>query len=89
MSATTGKNTTSMTIGRASSTSSSEQQVFVRLTPMSSLWKSFIVAPMHSQPCSFIKNAATLESTPPLIAMSTLSIFPHIMRHALAQGMSL
>ena len=37
MSATTGKNTTSMTIGRASSTSSSEQQVLVRLTPMSSL----------------------------------------------------
>mgnify|MGYP006875990516 FL=1 len=36
---------------------------------------SFMVAPMHSSPDSFVKRAATELSTPPLIAMIAFFIY--------------
>ena len=47
-----------------------EQHECSLLILISLLPKSFMVTPIQSYPFSFIRHAATLESTPPLIAIS-------------------
>ena len=56
---------------RASATSSRLQQVFDPAAPTTSLVTRRMVAPTTSWPASISSLAATLESTPPLMATST------------------
>ena len=73
---------------RASSISSRLQQVRLRESPASQLSKSFIVQPMHSFPASHKSFAATLESTPPLIAIKIFILLSRSPRESRALRVS-